>query len=359
MSIGTDNTFRLEDIIKILWLRKKLILICTSISLLIGVLIGYLSPEVYRAQITFLVQSGDDNGLSKLGGLASIAGINTNGLGNQKGITLSVYPKLLESIPFGKQMIRSKINFEGDSIVLKDYLLSKKPSGLSMLKKYTLGLPKTIISAIKTSGRTSNLEAVKEGTEILSSIEYALVMNIPNMFSLTVDEYQSLVILTGEDTDPHVAKQITQLGQNVLQDLIINYQIQNSQRVFDFIDSQWEIKRKEFYKIQNELAKYSERNLNVTAASAKIEEERFRSELNVVGSVYSELSVQRQQAAIQIEENTPIFSIIDPVITPAFPSSPKKLVLFLIFGILGLIFSIGIALAYDPFLKIKGVLKNN
>ena len=85
-----------------------------------------------------------------------------------------------------------------------------------------------------------------------------------------------------------------------------------------------------FEEAQQRLASFRDRNKNVSLATAKAEEERLTSQYNLVYGVYSELSKQLEQSKIQVKQETPVFTIIEPISVPTKKSKPNRpLILFL------------------------------
>ena len=62
------------------------------------------------------------------------------------------------------------------------------------------------------------------------------------------------------------------------------------------------------------------------------EEERLTSQYNLIYGVYSELSKQLEQSKIQVKQETPVFTIIEPISVPTKKSKPNR-PLILIMGI--------------------------
>jgi uncharacterized protein involved in exopolysaccharide biosynthesis len=73
---------------------------------------------------------------------------------------------------------------------------------------------------------------------------------------------------------------------------------------------------------------------------ARTEEERLQSDYQLAFEVYSQLAQQQEQAQIKVKEDTPVFSILKPVVVPVEKSAPNRPMILFIWIFLGGIISI-------------------
>ena len=66
----------------------------------------------------------------------------------------------------------------------------------------------------------------------------------------------------------------------------------------------------------------------------------------------AELSKQLEQSKLQVNQDTPVFSIVKEASMPVLRSSPKRTQMVLIFGVLGLLISIVYVITKDALVKI-------
>ena len=358
----------LKDLILPLWKARKQILSTAFIFAVLGGILGFLTPATYTASSTFLPQTAQaSGGLSgSLGGLASLAGINlSTGAGGGGEIAPSLYPTVLASSPFQKRILDSKISVAGNSITYREYLANQPISGLSMLQKYTIGLPGTILSLFSDAIRPLFSEelitniSVSDSTGLvpLADKEYNLRNSLAGRISITNDKKEGFVRLSVVERDPLIAAQVAIVTEKALQDWIIEHKIKNAKAQYDFIEKQFEAKQKEFFLIQEQLANYTDRNQNVLAASYLTRLDRLQAEFDLVNTVYSELAKQKEQAAIQLSKDTPTFSALNPVKVPKEKTGAKKSVYILGAFFIGLIGSAGWTLGRKPILEFLKELK--
>ena len=129
---------------------------------------------------------------------------------------------------------------------------------------------------------------------------------------------------------------------------MIAFKSQSARNNLEFIERQFESKRQEFEQIQDSIAIFKDQNLNITSTLYQNQLTRLESQFTVTSSVFQELAGQVEQAKIQVNKDTPIFTIIEPVSVPLERSKPKRTMMVIIWTFLGFVFSVGWVLVKSP-----------
>jgi uncharacterized protein involved in exopolysaccharide biosynthesis len=323
-----SDEINLRDLFLPIWIARKQVIIISLICGFFGAILGFMTPVSYTASSTFLPQTSQEGG-GNLGGLAALAGINLNtGAGNGGEISPSLYVTVIASSPFQKRILDSKISLGGKLFTYREYLANQPSSSISALKKYTIGLPGTIISFFSDAKPDFSPVSDSTGLVSLDDNEYGIRNSLEGKIKLIFDENEGFVSLSVEEGDPLIAAQVAKLTEKVLQDWIIENKIKNAKAQYDFIENQFQEKQKEFFSIQEELANYMDRNQNVLSATYLTRLNRIQAEYDLVNTIYSELAKQKEQAAIQLSKETPTFTILNPVEIPKEKTGPNKKVYF-------------------------------
>ena len=85
---------------------------------------------------------------------------------------------------------------------------------------------------------------------------------------------------------------------------------------------------------------------------------RIESEVNISASIVQQLAYQVEQAKLQVNKDTPVFTTIQPVTIPFERSAPKRSQIVVIFGFLGIIVSVGYLLVKEPLNEILKSIKS-
>lgn len=346
----TEQEIDLVEIIRKLWKNRKLILRVTIGFMLLGILVALFTSEEYTAGSTMVPQTSEKKMSGGLSGLAAMAGINLGDIGGEETLSPKMYSKILESVPFQKELMQMPIKFEeyDQPVTLFDYFTNedyKKFSLGGVIKKYTIGLPGVIIKAIRGEKEEETYKPERIGTlQTLTLKEKKCVETMKRLITLNLNEKDGYVQLTAAMPEPLAAAQLAERVQTLLQRYITEFKIEKVQSNLDFVQERFDEAKRDFEQIQQERAVFKDANKNIYSARAQTQEEQLDTRYNLALSVYSELAKQLEQAKIQVKETTPILTVIDPVTIPLERSKPQRALILLLFTFLGGFAGIGLVL---------------
>ena len=355
MDTHKDDEIDLVALLKTVFVSRRFVIKTTILFAVFGVILALVSPTKYTASSTFVPQLSEGQTNSSLGGLASLAGINLSAImGSQpQEISPSLYPQIAESIPYRLALLEAKVG--SNETGFRNYILDQS-SGLAilpLLKKYTIGLPGLLLNK-----QTDDNEIPDSSLFQVTKEDRSLFKFLAQVLSIEVDDQEGLVSISVELSDRMVAAQLAQAATDLLQSNIIAFKSQSARNNLDFIESQFESKRQEFEEIQDSIAVFKDRNLNITSSLYQNQLTRLESQFTVTSSVFQELAGQVEQAKIQVNKDTPIFTIIEPVSVPLERSKPKRTMMVIIWAFLGAVFSVGWVLVKTPVQQIIKELRS-
>ena len=359
--IQEENEIDLVEIICKLWAKRVFILKVTAIFACLGIFVALFSAKEYTASCTIVPQSGEEGGMSgSLGGLAAMAGINLGGGGSSEVLSPKLYPKILASVPFQKELMQTPIQFEGyeQAIRFIDFYTEEEYQKFSLMGtvlKYTIGLPGVIIGAIRgEQAEEEGLNIPNASIQTLTKEENQLIKTLKGMVSINLNDKDGYVDLTTTMSEPLAAAQLASKVQLMLQEYVTKFKIEKAKEQLNFIETRYAEAKNRFETKQAELAKFKDANLNTASQVAMIAVDRLQHEYQMASGVYSELAKQRESANIKVKEDTPIFTIIEPVTVPNERSKPQRGLICVAFTFLGGILGMGLVLALPFLAQISG-----
>ena len=329
---------------KIIVAHKRQIFISTISFLMVGVIIAFTSRTEYTIEIEAIPLSGTTKGglsgmlpsaLSALG-----ANVNLSVLDNPDIVSTSVYPDLLNSKPFKLELLKSPVKFErpDTTLPLSVYLEKYQPFSLpgfivTSITKFPSKISRMINKqAFPTPDKASSAEILTFDRQMED-----LFYEIDKRIRIKVDQVNNLIKLTIKLPDK---KGVANLGKIVIErlnDAIISYKIQKAKNDAEFIEKRYNEAYAKFVKAQMNLSAFRDQNKSIITASAKAIEERLVMEFNIAYNVCNSLALQLEQAQIKIQENKPVLQIIDPPYVPNYKSGPKRILIIVVFSLLGFV----------------------
>ena len=354
-----EDEIDVVELLKKVYKEKKLIFKYSFVAAIAGIIFALFQPNQYTASTTFIPQLSSDakTGASSLSGLASLAGINLGGIEGSSEFPPTLYPQVVESVPFRLDLLSSNIQVNNEEITLRDYFLENKNSFnlLGTVKKYTIGLPSLILNYFRNDEKSlSNTSSIYSLTEE----DHDLFEKLSEIFSLSVNEMEGFITMSFNDKNKNVAAQVAQTAETLLQDKIIEFKVKSSKELLDFTTNQYNEKKNIFEKLQDERAVFVDKNINISSSLFQNKLSRIESELNIAQTVVQQLASQVEQAKLQVNKDTPVFTTIKPVTVPYKKSAPSRSLILMIFLFLGFVLSSGYVLMKEPAIEILKSIKS-
>lgn len=336
-----EQEIDLIALIKRLWKKRMFVIYVTLAFMVLGLMIALFSKKEYTATTVFVPQTSRQGVSSSMSSLASLAGINLGQVGGGESLSPAIYPQLLSNVDFIKELMYTPIKFEEwpEKVTLFDYYTNEdynKPTFFGTVKKYTLGLPGVIIKAIKGSNKEEADSAAADGPlPVFTEKEYACKQVLTNLVSITINDKDGYVELSASMPEPVAAAEVATAAFNLLEKYITEYKIEKAKATLDFVNDRFAEAKADFEEKQKELASFRDANRMLTTATSQIAQERLEREYELANTIYTELARQKTQVELQVKEDTPVLSVVQPVVVPFEKSKPKRAIILIAFTFLG------------------------
>lgn len=326
----------LSDIVDFLSVNRSLLILSAILGLLVGTVYAFSKPNTYTAQVSVLpeAQNKSNGSLGGLSSLAGLAGISLDNLNTQETIRPDLYPNILQSIPFVIHILDQEVysSKSKKEIKLKKFLTTTENNFIENLFES----PQSSLSILKDNGIRSNQNYLSETREIvqITKEQEDLITSVQRAVSSEFDRKTGIFSITVVETDPIIATLMARLSLEYLTTYLTNYRTEKSRQQFKFLSKQVDDAKSRYQTAEYAISKYRDQNRSLFLNTAKIEEQRLQAEYLLTQSVYNELSKQMEQAKIRIQEETPVFKVLEPATVPLHKSGPKRLTIIIISGLL-------------------------
>ncbi len=355
-----EDEIDLIEVVKTIWASRNLIYKVTIVFIILGLVVAFGSKVEYEASCKLLPdnEEGTLPNLGGLGGLAGLAGVNLD-LGGQGVLSPDLYPEIVQSLPFQLQIINKKLRFENKDTTTSSYTYFNEIDSPSLFG-YILGLPGKIKGLFSPEEETIILDQDDSGMIRLSKEDNDFIEGFTARIDVNVDPKTGIISINTELPDPVAAAELALESTDLLQQQIIQYKISKAQENLRFIKDRYDEAKEEFERTQVNLAAFNDRNQNVVTARAQTESQRLQNEYNLAFDVYQGLAKQLEQAELKVKEDTPVFTIVEPVYVPTEKSKPRRTLTLIIFTMLGFFIAlIYIYLKYTITTKISSLRKHS
>ena len=345
-----EQEIDLIELAKRLWGERKFLFKCCGVAIVVGLVVAFSIPKEYSTTVKLAPETSDPSKkMGNLGGLAAMAGINLNSTSGADAISPDLYPDVVNSIPFLLELFPVQVtNEKGDySASLYDYMNEDQKS---VWWSYVVQAPFKLLGVVK--GLFSKEESVSSGelTSFRLTKEQADVINaLQERISASVDKKTSVITVSVQMQDPLISANITQIVLEKLQGYITNYRTQKVKQDLEFTEKVFSEARESYYKAQRAYAAFEDANKNIISASYRTEQERLKNEMTLTFNVYNTLAQKLEQDKLRVQEQTPVYTIIQPATVPLKAASPKKPLILIGFVFLAIFGGVGYLFIKDLF----------
>jgi len=326
-----EQEIDLLELAQKLWAEKRLILRWAVIAAIVGVIVAFSIPKEYTTTIKLAPEISDSKGkmTGGLNALASMAGVSLGNGSTMDAVYPDLYPDVVKSIPFTVELFDVKVKeADGDTtITVSDYINNYTSAPWWSV---IMGLPGKTIGGIMSLFVDEDEEG---GNGIdpfrLTKEENDIVQAINNRVGVEVDSKSFVITISVSMQDPLVSAMLADSVATNLKNYVTEYRTTKARNDMEYLQQINEEAKAEYYAKQQRYAEYVDKNHGISLNSRKTEEERLRNEAQLAFNLYNSTAQQLQASRVKIQENTPVYAVIEPASVPVKASKPRKLLILI------------------------------
>ena len=331
----TDEEIEIDlmDILrKIIGIRKT-IYKAAGIGFVIGVIIAISIPKQYTVEVTLSPEMGSVKGGGLSGLAASFFGSEVSMGDGTDALNTSLSPDIISSTPFLLELSTMNIPVSKDeNMTLNTYLDEES----SPWWNYVIGFPGMVIGGVKSlfaeeENESRALNRISQGTIELSKKESKKIEILKEMIVAAVDKKTSITSIAVTMQNPRAAAVVADSVVKKLQEYIIDYRITKSKEDCIYLEKLFKERQQEYYSAQQKYADYLDSHDNIILQSVRAEQERLQNDMSLAYQVYSQLASHLQDARAKVQEEKPVFAIVEPAVVPLEPSGTSRKIYVLVF----------------------------
>jgi capsule polysaccharide export protein KpsE/RkpR len=346
------------------WLERRLFLYTFVGIFVFGILLSFILPVEYETSTTLLPEStGSSSRFQVSNLLRTFGGFTDSESGLEGAINKNLYPDYMQSTPFLLKISERNIQIsEMDSTVtiFKYFAEIREKPIIESLKKYTIGLPGLLFSLPDRIGQgkvDNSLRGVNDTLKIskiysLTPKEISIQNEIKERILAELNENGTITI-TVKMPDPVASAQLAQNSVELLTEFITVYRTEKYKENLEFITQQYLDAKTQFNLAQVQLAEFRDKNANIISARIQTEQQKLETEFQLAADLYRTMAQQLEQAKIKVQEQKPVFTILEPVKIPNRKSEPDRKIIIILSVFLGIFVGFGVVLAKIFYSKLK------
>ena len=317
---------------KIIGIRKT-IYKAAGIGLVVGIIVAISIPKQYTVGVTLSPEMGGSKGGGLSGLAASFLGSGVSMNEGTDALIASLSADIVSSTPFLLELSTMKIPaLKGGTMTLNVYLDEES----SPWWGYVIGLPGMVIGGVKSLFTEEESESVPSdkanlGTIELSKKESEKIEALKKKILASVDKKTSMTTVSVTLQNPKVAAVVADSVVRKLQEYIIDYRTTKAKEDCLYLERLFKERQQEYYDAQKKYADYMDSHDNIILQSVRAEQERLQNDMSLAYQVYSQVANQLQVARAKVQEEKPVFAVVEPAVIPLYPSGTSRKIYVLAF----------------------------
>jgi len=332
-----EDEIDLIELANTIWEERKTIYKFVAGGVILGLLIFLLTPNEYKAAATLMPEYATEAGggsasqlLQQYGGLLGLSGGGSYA-SNSNAIRVELYPNIAQSLPFQLALLEEKVTsteYDTTVTVYKYFSEVYRPSALSYVMQYTIGLPFLLKNALIPKD-TASAGPILEDTTIVNITEEQIevIENMRGRVTVNIDEESGIVTVSSKMPESLMAAKLGNRAIELLTGYLKEYRTEKVRTDLVFVEEQLQKARERFQQAQLALAEFDDSNQGNLTARARTERQQLQSQYDLAFNLYNSLSQQYEQAKLKVQEQTPVFKTLQPVQVPVDDETSGALIL--------------------------------
>ena len=316
---------------KVIGVRKK-IYKAAGIGLIIGVIVAISIPKQYTVEVTLSPEMGNDKAGGLSGLAASFLGSGVTMGDGTDALNASLSADIVSSTPFLLELSAMEIPVTKNEVMTLNTYLDEETSPWW---SYVIGFPGMVIGGVKSlfteEDEIASFDKTSQGAIELSKQDSRKIATLKKVITASVDKKTSMTSVTATFQDPKIAAVVADSVVKKLQEYIIDYRTFKAKEDCIYLEKLFKERQQEYYIAQKKYADYLDSHDNLILQSVRAEQERLQNDMSLAYQVYSQVASQLQVARAKVQEEKPVFAVVEPAVVPLEPSGTSKKIYVLAF----------------------------
>ena len=321
-----SNEIDVIGIIKKVLKEWRLLMRFIIVFAIIGVVVALNKPKVYTTTVILAPEYSGGSALPEgLSSIASMVGVNIGGAlkGGVDAIYPQIYPDVLTSSDFIIKLFDVKVQQEEDTTTKTYYRHLVEDVKIPFWNYPMIFLSEMFKDEQVEKGNAVNpFKLTKEQTNVLNTVR----ANV----ACTVDKNTSVISISVNDFDRNVSAIMAETIQKQLQEYITVYRTQKARNDMEYTEKLYKESKKDYVRAQQKYTSYADANEDLLLESFKAKRDELENEMQLRYNIYNQIAQQLQLAKAKVQEQTPVFSVIQGASIPIKASSlPRSFIVLL------------------------------
>ncbi len=311
--------------------KWKYIFVFTFCAGVFGFIVALSIVKNYSVGSTLAPEVKSRTAAGGLSSLASMAGINLNGNNSVDAVYPELYPDIVKSNQFVVDLFSTPVEFmdkKSGGIVKTDYYTYLKEYNRAPWWSYVISAPMKALSWFVGLFKAEEEEVegyANINPSALTVEQDEIAKYVREKIGVSVDNKTSIISVSVNAQHPQVAFVIAEEVIENIKKYISTYRTEKARKDVLYYEELFEEAKGDYYEAQQKYANYVDANQGVTLQRVLTERERLQNEMQLSFNLYNTCAQQLQGAKAQLQQDTPVFVVINPPSVPVRSANSRMM----------------------------------
>ena len=316
------------ELIRDLWAHRKRIILNCFWGGVLSIIVAFSIPKEFTSEVVIAPEISSAAGITGgLGALASMAGINMET--EEEAIYPQLYPQIVATTPFLCDLAALKVECK----YRKDTVSTNIYNYLSQYQKEPWW--SKVLSAPFKLIKREKKEILEDGVQLnpkqLSRQQQKVLKELKERITVELDKLTSAIYVNVTMQDARIASIVADALTENLQVYVTDYRTAKARKDMDNTQRMCDEARENYYAAQHAYAEYCDQHMGVTKLQYLMEQDRLSNEKDLAFNLYNQLAQQLDMCRTKLLEKTPVVVVLQPSTIPYKATTPKKMMIGILF----------------------------
>ena len=319
----------LKELFRAIGRRRKVFYWVLPITFVLSSALILCVPKYYVCEVVLAPESSASGQAGSLQALASSFGFNMQNLTSADALYPTIYPDIAKSPDFLVKLFDIPVTTAEGEYSGTYYNYLAKEHKRFFLKRWTSKLKKMITPAepeVKVSGNGK-----KDGVDVfcMSKKQWYVLDLMQKNISCKVDRKTEVITFRVKAQDKLVCAIVADSACTALQHFITDYRTKKARVDFDYYKEVMARSYQEYQEACEQYIRYADSHSNLNLKRFRIEADNLETEMKIKQAAYTSFQKQYLATQARLQENTPVYTLIQSASVPVLAAGPKKTIFVL------------------------------
>lgn len=325
---SNQDTLDLRAIFTTLWQKRKVFYWVLPITFVLSSALILCVPRYYTCTVVLAPEAQSTGAGGSLSALASSFGFNMNNLASSDAIYPMIYPDVVKSPDFLVHLFDIPVETSDGEFKGTYYAYlhdnTKKPfwsRWIGAIVKWFK--PKKDPLTIASDNQ--------DGMNVFSMSEeqWKIIESMQDNIHCACDKKTQIISFGVKAQDPLVCATMANSVCSALQTFIIDYRTQKARADLQYYEEVMNNAYDEYQQASNKYIRYADSHSGMNLEQYRIIAKNLETEMQIKQAAYTSFQKQYLATQARIQENTPVYTVLQSGSIPLKPSGPKRVIFVL------------------------------